>query len=312
MKYVAGLDGGGTKTAVTVLDENGGTVSTFGSGALNFNGADEAAVLRTFRDIFNGIAEACGGLDNCAQVAVGAAGVSNPAVTARIENAVRHCGHRGGLVIMGDQEAAHYGAHEGGPGIILIAGTGTICYGRNEAGHTHRTGGFGHLIDDEGSGYSIGRELLTALVKAFDGRAPATPISAMVHERLGTKTVGDVIAFVYDRSRSKKDVAALAPILSEACGLGDEAALAIADRSAAALVELVVPVAAKLSLQRGELAPIGSVLLKNVYVRSAFEEKLGRVLPELRVISAKRDASFGAALMALRRQDAREGENSPC
>lgn len=301
MRYVAGLDGGGTKTAVTVADENGVVVHTFTSGAINYNGQDEASIRRSFQEIFQTIADICGGLEQCAQICIGAAGLSNPTVAARLTSNIRECGYQGGLLINGDQEAALCGALEGEYGIILIAGTGSICFGQNEAGLSHRTGGFGYLIDDEGSGYSIGRDLLTAVVRAHDGRSPETVITGMVYQQLQVETVQQIIGFVYDKNTNKKDIAALAPILSEACAMGDKAALSIAAKSGSALFELVIPVVEKLSLQEGVLAMAGSVLLKNAFVRTAFVEKMKHSYPDMHCITAKKDASWGAVLLALNR-----------
>ncbi|SDN39592.1 BadF-type ATPase [Paenibacillus sp. yr247] len=300
-RYVAGLDGGGTKTAVTVADENGLVVHTFTSGAINYNGQDEVSIRHSFQEIFDTVARVCGGLDHCAQVVIGAAGLSNPTVIARLESNVRESGYQGELFIIGDQETALCGAHDSEYGIILIAGTGSICYGKNEYGLSHRTGGYGHLIDDEGSGYSIGRDLLSALVQANDGRLPETIITDMVYEQLQLSSVQQIIGFVYDKRTNKKDIAALAPILSDACERGDKVALTIAKKSALSLFEIVVPVVEKLSLQKGSLAMAGSVLLKNSFVQSAFVDMLKKGYPDLHCIIAKNDASSGAVLMALNR-----------
>ncbi|GGI46781.1 N-acetylmuramic acid/N-acetylglucosamine kinase [Paenibacillus marchantiophytorum] len=300
-RYVAGLDGGGTKTAVNVADETGKLVHAFTSGAINYNGQDELSIRQSFQEIFETIATACEGLDACAQIVIGAAGVSNPSVIARLEANVRACGYHGELLITGDQETALCGAHESEFGIILIAGTGSICYGKNEAGFTHRSGGYGYLIDDEGSGYSIGRDLLAALVRSQDGRLPETVITGMVYEQLQLSSVQQIIGFVYDKQTNKKDIAALAPILSAACELGDKAALGIVNKSAQALCEIAVPVVEKLSLQRGSLAMAGSVLMKNTYVQSLFAAQLNEIYPQLTCITAKNDAANGAVWMALNR-----------
>lgn len=301
MKYVAGMDGGGTKTAVTVADETGRVVRSFASGAINYNGQDEASIRHSLREMMAQIDDACGGLEHCAYLCIGAAGVSHPAVDSWLTAEVRACGYEGGLTVTGDHETALYGALDSPCGIVLIAGTGSICFGRNEAGKTHRTGGGGHLVDDEGSGYSIGRELIAAVLKASDGRIPETAITGMVHKRLQAESVQQIIGFVYDKSTNKKDIAALAPILSEACALEDRAALAIASASARALFELAVPVITELGLQDGSLALAGGVLLNNAYVRIALLELLRQSYPGLRIVLAPKDASIGAVRMALQR-----------
>ncbi|MBM7566835.1 N-acetylglucosamine kinase [Paenibacillus sacheonensis] len=299
MRYVAGLDGGGTKTAVTVADERGRPIHTFVSGAINYNGQDEESIRLSFQTIMAEIAKACGGLAHCAQICIGAAGVSNPAVQERLTANVRDCGYEGGLLITGDHETALCGALDSPVGMILIAGTGSICFGRNDGGSTHRTGGCGYLIDDEGSGYSIGRDLLSAVAKAGDGRIQPTVITELVYARLGMSSVRELIGFAHDKHTNKKDIAALAPLLTEACDSGDSAAQAIVKRSAASLLELVVPVAEKLAMQDGRLVLAGSVLLKNAYVRDAFETLLKREYPSMPCVAAPDDASGGAVRMAL-------------
>lgn len=304
MRYVAGLDGGGTKTAVTVAEEGGAIVHAFVAGPLNLNGQDEASVRSTLLEICREIALVCdggdGGLEACAVMAVGAAGISNPTVSGRLTDGLRQGGFAGELVLVGDHETALWGAHEGPHGMILIAGTGSIAYGRNSDGVVHRAGGFGHLIDDEGSGYSIGRDLLSAVVRSSDGREAPTAVTELVYARLGIATVQEIVGFVYAKERNKADIAALAPLLSDACAAGDAVALRIAERNALALVETASAVAERLGLaEGGELALLGSVLLQSSQVRAAFEAGMAARHPRLRCIDARRDAAHGAMLLAL-------------
>lgn len=301
MRYVAGLDGGGTKTAVTVAEESGRVVHTFTAGPLNLNGQDEASVRDTLRDICAEVARVCeGGLQACVSMAVGAAGISNPTVSGRLTEGLRQGGFAGELVLVGDHETALWGAHEGPHGMILIAGTGSIAYGRNADGIVHRAGGFGHLIDDEGSGYSIGRDLLSAVVRASDGREAPTAVTELVYDRLRISSVQEIVGFVYAKERNKADIAALAPLLSAACDAGDAVALRIAERNALALVDTASAVAERLGFAAGgELALLGSVLLRNRQVRAAFEAGMAARHPRLRCIDARRDAAHGAMLLAL-------------
>ncbi|MFD0590427.1 N-acetylglucosamine kinase [Paenibacillus sp. GCM10027627] len=300
MRYVAGLDGGGTKTAVTVADENGGVLHTFTVGPLNYNGQDETSVRAA-------LSEACavidgalaGGLAACAAICVGAAGISNPVVGGLLTDGMRSGGFGGELVLGGDHETALCGAHSGLYGAILIAGTGSIAYGRHSSGMTKRVGGYGHLIDDEGSGYSIGRDLLAAVVRAADGREPNTAITELVYDRLGLTSVPELIGYVYDKARSKKEIAALAPLLSEACEAGDRVAQRIVRKNADALAEMASSLVEQLDMRDGEIALLGSVLTENRQMRSTFIERVAWRQPLLRCIEPKRDASYGAVLLAL-------------
>ena len=297
--YAVGMDGGGTKTTVTIMDAEGRVVREFTDDGINYNGRKEAEVEQALHSICAELSTVCGGLGHIRHMVIGAAGISNPAIPGRLTAAVRSHGYTGPLRIIGDHEAALHGAFSGGPGMLLIAGTGSVCFGRSAAGETGRAGGFGHLIDDEGSAYSIGRRLLSAAVRAWDGREPPTVISRLLQERHQLTGPGEIVGFTYGPATGKKEIAALAPILEEACSLGDAAALAIAEACAAALVELVAALAHRLELQAGPLTLSGSVLLRNAYMRSAFDRQLAAALPRLRLVPPRLPAAAGAAAMAL-------------
>ncbi|WP_238649399.1 N-acetylglucosamine kinase [Paenibacillus piscarius] len=298
MAYIVGIDGGGTKTAVIVTPEDQEEpVLSFTVGPINYNGGDAGAIAAAFGEMFNQISSCCIGLADVIHVCIGAAGVSNPAVARFLEQQVRDNGYKGPLTITGDQETALYGAQNAMQGIILIAGTGSICFGVNEQSERHRTGGFGHLIDDVGSGYYIGRELLSVLVQAEDGRIADTMIPSLVYKQLGLGTVQEVIGFVYHKNTTKKDIAALAPVMTAACGLGDARALQLAEQCAAGLFELVVPVIERLKLYESKVAIAGSVLQKSRFVREALERKLARSYRQTRLIMPVHNAAYGAVLL---------------
>ncbi|MFP4978130.1 N-acetylglucosamine kinase [Paenibacillus sp. CN-4] len=298
MAFIVGIDGGGTKTAVTVAqDDREDVLLTFTVGPINYNGGHAEAIAASFKEIFNRTKRCCTNLEEVTHVCIGAAGVSNPAVARFLEKQVRDNGYMGPLTITGDQETALYGAQNAMQGIILIAGTGSICFGVNEKGERHRTGGFGHLIDDEGSGYSIGRDLLSILVQAEDGRKADTMIPALVYEQLGLASVQEIIGFVYHKNTTKKDIAALAPVMTKACELGDALALKLAEQCAASLFELAAPVIERLKLYEIPIATAGSVLQKSRFVRDALERKLAQSYPQTKLIMPVHNAAYGAVLL---------------
>jgi N-acetylglucosamine kinase-like BadF-type ATPase len=297
MAYIVGIDGGGTKTAVTITHDQEDALLTFTVGPINYNGGDADAIAASFEEIFNQTKLYCTNLEEVAHICIGAAGVSNPLVVRFLEKHVRDNGYMGPLTITGDQETALYGAQNAMQGIILIAGTGSICFGVNEKGEQHRTGGFGHLIDDEGSGYFIGRNLLSVLVQAEDGRITDTIIPALVYEQLGLSTVKEIVGFVYHKSTTKKDIAQLAPIMTTACEKGDALALELAEQCAASLFELVVPVIERLALYESPIAIAGSVLQKSRFVKEALERKLAQSYPQTKLILPIKDAAYGAVLL---------------
>ena len=120
---------------------------------------------------------------------VGCAGMSNPELRRTLERMIRADGYEGAYMLAGDQAAALYAAHGAGPGAVLISGTGSICFGRNTRGITARAGGRGYKIDDEGSGYAIGRDILSAVVRAQDGRSRPTVLTELVFAQIGTRNL---------------------------------------------------------------------------------------------------------------------------
>lgn len=296
--YYAGWDGGGTKTAMELRSADGNALGRHASGPLNYNSCAPSEVRRTIRTLLSQMAQ-YGPLDECAGLCIAAAGVSNPEARVFLEEALREGGYRGKLRIVGDQEAALRGAVGRQPGMVLVSGTGSICFGKNAAGQSHRAGGRGHLIDDEGSGYAIGRDILRAVVRQADGRMEKTGLYDAVMDRLNARSSDDIVRYVYRNENAKQNIAALAPLLMGAWEQGDPAAIQIADKAGQELAVLVVAVAECLSLQSAVAAMAGSILEHCPPVRECLKKNLAQRLPELRLIPAQEDAAAGAALLAM-------------
>lgn len=297
MPYYVGVDGGGTKTAVELCSCDGTSHSRAVFGPLNCN-SDRAAAAKALADTLTWLDSQPEGLAGCRALCVGSAGISNPDAYALIQNSIRTGGYTGALQIVGDQVTALAGALGQPVGTVLIAGTGSICYARTAAGHEARTGGWGHLIDDEGSAYALGRDILRAVVRAADGRAPATVLTELVAQRLGEAGVQAVIRFTYAPTTTKKEIASLAPLLDAALQQGDAAANAIIGHAADELTAMAAAAMVLLGLQTGAMALQGSVLQKNDALRTALISRLQARFPKLQFPAPVGDAADGAAVMA--------------
>ena len=292
-----GWDGGGTKTEVCLTDETGRTLASAVFGPLNPNGASPEQVSETVKQCVLYMKEQAGTLADIGGLVIGMAGISNRAASALMENALASACWTGSFRLAGDQEIALAGAVDG-PGMLLIAGTGSVCSGRDISGRPFRVGGYGYLIDDAGSGWAIGRDILAAVVRREDGRGPATVLTELVFEKLGFRTVGDLVTWLYAPETGKKDVASLASLLPAALDRRDPAAEAIARRAAEDLVELAETGWKKSRLSEGELAVTGSILLRIPAIRNMLEEHLSGTCPRLRVTEPRGTPAEGAAKMA--------------
>lgn len=300
MAYYCGWDGGGTKTEVLCLDEDGQRFSGAVFGPLNPNGTSDDRVRQTIHDCVAYMSGLSGGLQGCRHLVIGTAGVSNDDAARLITFTARCCGYLGPLTLLGDQEIALAGAIQG-PGAVLVAGTGAICCGRDAQGHTIRVGGYGHLIDDGGSGYAIGRDILSAVVRAADGREPPTLLTDAVYEALQVNDTQGVITWLYGNHTGKKEVAALSPLLLPALERGDPAAERIARNAALDLAELALTAWRRLMLTEGELAVTGSILQRCPAVRAQVEQICHDAYPQMRIINPRGSAAQGAALLAYER-----------
>lgn len=296
--FVVGIDGGGTKTAVQVMSLSGTPQGDRVFGPLNSNGGSEEQVKNTLQEVLAWLDKPNRGLSNCHMICIGTAGISNPKTEALIRNAFVAGGYSGKLMLVGDQEAALYGALGKPVGAVLIAGTGSICYGRTEDGCTARCGGWGNKIDDEGSGYALGRDALTAIVRAHDGRAPKTVLTELVFQQLDIGNIPELIRFTYDEATQKKEIAQLAPLVATALQQEDEAAVQIVRKACDELALLAETVVEKLQLENDEMALIGSILNQNERIRKGVEKRIYKRFPTLRCIKERYTPAMGAALMA--------------
>ena len=288
--FIAGIDGGGSHTRLEIRDMENHPVRREEFGPFNINSIGPDAFRELLREVF----AACGGLQDCASLCLGGAGISNPNMQRILGEELKDSDFRGALKVCGDQEIALRGAMNT-PGVVLIAGTGSICFGRNGAGETARCGGFGHLIDDGGSGYALGRDMLSAAARATDGRCDAPEILAAVYQRLGASIPGDIVTFVYDPATDKSAIAQFAGLALDLARAGSREAIKILERNAAELCDLVAAVQNRLNLHGCPIALLGGLLTSDNPYRHQAVCALSRLGT---VITPAHDALWGAAQMA--------------
>lgn len=297
--FVIGMDGGGTKTSVCVMNMTGQVVDSLSGNSMNVNSLGCDCMLENLAQIFADLKGRGADWSLLQGICIGVAGVSNPVTRDTIVQGIRSAGITVEPEIIGDHQAALYGAHGRGKGMILISGTGSICYGMDGTGHEARSGGWGHLIDDEGSGYALGRDVLSAVVQAEDGRVSPTCMRSAVFEYLNISSVQELIGFVYNPAIGKKEIAALAPIVLTGIAAGEDAACAILLKAAENLTDMVSAVANKLELQRDALAFCGSVISNNIPLIEMLKKRINERYPMMRCIRPAHDAAYGAALRSL-------------
>lgn len=303
MKYLLGMDGGGTATKISVADRSGQIMARHTAGPLNVNGQSPEQFQATLAEVLGWLDASGFRPGDCGGIGIGAAGVSNPRARRLLEAAFAAGGYLAPVFTYTDGETALAAAFPDCRGMILIAGTGSICLGRGEDGRTVRAGGYGHLIDDGGSGYGIAVGILSAVVRAEDGRTGPTVLRRMVFEKLGIHSMEELVGYLYAPARTKKEIASLAVLLEQAAAAGDGAAAEIERRSASELTALVRAVMARLPEENG-LALAGSVLLKNQRIREMVCGEIRERRRDIRIVTPQREASEGAVRLLEREREA--------
>lgn len=228
-----GVDGGGTGCRALVTDAEGVEMGMAEGPAALVHPSDPGAVAEAIAPTVRRAMDVAGGGLPAESLWAGLAGAGQPGAREAVEMALRSMSLARWVRVGTDVEAAHRDAFGASPGVLLVVGTGSQAWGRDPSGEEIRVGGWGGMLADEGSGYWLGLHGLKAILRALDGRGPETELGGAILSRLH---LNDPYALVPWAARaSKGEVAALAPLVLEAAGRGDEAASALVEEAAAEL-----------------------------------------------------------------------------
>lgn len=229
----AGIDGGGTKTVVVLVDETGAELTRVQASTSNAAVVGHAAAGSVLRDALE---EALGGSGTDVAIAsawFGLSGSDRPDDHDKLKPFFQHL--TGEIRMTNDAELI-LGALPDSVGLAIVSGTGSIAVGRNARGEQARSGGWGQIIGDEGSGYDFARRMFQAFARNVDGRGPSTSLTTRLISHLALSEPHHLIAFVYKPETSKGDIARLARIVIEEAETGDRVAREIIAASANELV----------------------------------------------------------------------------
>ena len=265
-EYLLGVDGGGTGTTCLLAGRDGTVLGRGSAGPSNYLSVGAERALAAINDAVDQAFQSAGiGRGPVAVACLGLAGAGRPADEQRLRELLTPLQLAGELVITHDAAIAlAAGLYDPeGPGIVIIAGTGSIAFGRNRAGETARAGGWGWLLGDEGSGYTIGRNALIAVLAAHDGRKPPTGLLAAIMDAWKLQNPEEIVGRVYNNPDQRRQIAALAGIVMEQARQGDAAAQAIMGEAARELAMLAIAVAARLNMD--ETAATAIVLSGGIF-----------------------------------------------
>jgi N-acetylglucosamine kinase-like BadF-type ATPase len=301
MSYIIGIDGGGTKTHCLLTKLDGSVLHECYSGPSNFliQGIEPVSEI-LFKLVKSCIDNANINQDEIKIVLLGTTGAGRRSDAERLE-----CGFTDYLSkqksklnffkVESDARIALEGAFSGKPGSILIAGTGSIMFGKDAQGNVHRVGGFGRYLGDEGSGYMLGKKGLIAVSKQFDGRGNKTLISVLLKEKFKIDSPENLITEIY---KNNFDIASAAPLVIEAAERKDKLSLKIIEDETDELLLHISTMYKKVNEKILYTAFIGGIIThKNIYSET-LRKKICEELPNVAIKDAENSPAMGAVLMA--------------
>jgi len=315
MPYYLAIDGGGTKTRCLLADETTVLANAMAGGSNIVRLGEQQAKEALHTAIRKVCTTAKISPAQIRAVCIGAAGAARPDIAAKIRNILGELmtgATPANIEVVGDAEIALEAAFGAGPGVITIAGTGSIAYGRDTVGRIVRAGGWGFAISDEGSGHWIGRRAISAILNARD-QGQETALTAMIFQAWKIATIDELVQQA--NSTPPPDFPRLFPVVLRAADENDAIGRDLLAEAGAKLANLAAIVLRRLASQTSAATPVaapptvavlpvamtGSVFRQSAVVRQIFYNTLEQSFPGIDVHQDLADPVQGALARAKRK-----------
>jgi N-acetylglucosamine kinase-like BadF-type ATPase len=302
LRLVLGIDGGQSSTTAAICDLSGRLLGVGRAGPSNhvWEPGGEARARRAVTVSLRGALRAAGLRSPTFEAAF--LGMTGGRSRGRIADICRHCVSAKCLRVDNDQVSALAAVTAGRPGIVVIAGTGTITYGENRRGDSASASGWGWLLGDEGAGFWIAKQAIAAACRARDGRGEPTLLADGLLTAAGVRDLWDLHFLIYSEKLSRSDIAALAAVVPPAAAKGDTAARRILRDAGRELGLAAGVVAERLGMhtQRVVVGMVGGVFRGSPEVRAAFRREVRKHAPKAIFAEPRFTPVIGSALLALK------------
>jgi N-acetylglucosamine kinase-like BadF-type ATPase len=310
---ILGIDGGGTKTTVW-LTRTESPDDILGRGYAGPSNQRAVGPFIAMNNLDDAVQEA---FDNAGierqtveAACLGLAGADRDSDRSVVETWARETRLAHNVSVVNDAMPLLHAGGADGCGVALIAGTGSLAWGRNAQDQTARSGGWGYLLGDEGSAFAIGRAVLQAATQFADGRGPATCLLEDVCRTLEISSAAEIVTAVYSHEIPRSVMARLAPLAFDAAERLDTVACDLVTDAARDLSAMVLAVAKRLSLQEQlSLSMTGAVLLQQVKFRNMVVDAIAAKGIRVANTTVVADAVEGAVRMA--QTLAHHGQSNP-
>lgn len=300
---VIGIDGGGTKTHLLCTSLDGEVLAEVYGGSSNLCSNSYKIVYENLSGLFEKMYEALSEETEILSVCLGTAGLIAVDAKEQLTEMLKLLTRAPVIQVIGDMEPALIANVQDEAGVLIISGTGAIGYGMDLNQRTYRSGGWGHIVGDEGSAYWIAMQGIRYALRGYDGRGPKTELYEAFKSELGVTSHQAFISMLYQVDFNKLKMASLSRVVAQVAERGDEVAQIVLKEAGIELAQLAKSVIEKLKfsqLNDFKIVCAGSVLVKNNLVRSEFNGKIKEEYPQARVGLIETEAAWGAVKLALK------------
>jgi N-acetylglucosamine kinase-like BadF-type ATPase len=298
MKSIISIEGGGTKSKALIQDLEDKYTFEIEGNATNPNAVGfESAIKNLLKNIFDCTTKAWAEKKDIAVIVIGTAGAGNEKTAELIKNKISESfTDKTKIFVTSDAEISIEGAFAGSSGIIVIAGTGSGVWGKDKSGNIIRTGGYGRLIGDEGSGFSIAKKGLNVVAKYYDGLAENSQLISIVKNLYKINDKDGLLEFVY---KDNFDIASVAPTILQAAENDINCKNILAEETTL-LADQVKSVCDKIDLPSHEIAFIGSLIESENIFSNLLKGKIKEIVPSAEFIKPQFTPVEGGILIAKR------------
>ncbi len=282
---ILGVNGGGTGTEAIACDEHGSLIGTGSAGGSNYYNVGLAAAAASIRR-----AVRAAGVRRADAACFALASVDTESSVRKMTSALR--GLARSVIVDQDAFGELYGETGGGPGVMVVAGTGSVVLGY-DGRRRYRASGCGYLLGDDGSGYSIGREGLRAAFRVLNAGSRKTVLTRAIMASISADDLDDMVAWAYANAHAIDKIAALQVAVDRACAKGDREAEKIMDDASTRLAGYAVGIAGRAGVR---LVHVTGGVFKSYRFKRSFFSAIRAA--NMRVAVAQKPKAFGALLMA--------------
>lgn len=285
-RRILGVEGGGTKTDWVLLDEAGNTLNEGQLPSANLKLSTHEQLLQIFRVLPQAITHA----------GIFLAGCLTEADHAELEALAKSVWPRAKITVGGDRESGFATSLGESDGILVISGTGAVVQGR-KGRRTDKSGGWGQLLGDRGSGYDLAREALRQVMLDYDLTGELSSLGQALLAETGLNELPQLVDWV--NRAEKMQIARLSPLVFRAAAKGDQAMTLAIEERAKELAQFTAAVAQRLELPTPEVRLFGGILAHEPAYEALYRNELNRLIPDARIELCTQSGAYGAARLAI-------------